>query len=198
MSMDLSVNIKDFTNITKEGCEKYLLQFGLKVLVHPEIDFETHTGFLPFKIEFPDVAKLKGKEFLTGFEFYTDEYDYTKRLDDIKALTAETNPPKRKGIMGLFNKKAPSNEIIHIINPKADERLKKCKYDVTLCFHEMHEGVIATAFAAYLAEMADGVIFDCCSGEFLYENINQKSHEDIKSFVSELELKSLHLFEKWL
>ena len=170
MSMDINVYIDDFTNITKEGCEEYLLQFWLKAQVHPKVEFVTSEGFVPFRVEYISVDMLKNKAYITGFEIYIDKYDYKQIIKD---------------------------EIKPLINHKADELLKRCNYEITLSFHEFHEGLIALAFASYLAETGNGVICYTTSGEYLYENIKQKSLEEVGAFFKELDPDTLHLFDGW-
>ena len=166
--MQIIAYIKNFGEISKENCEKYLLQFGIKAQIHPEIDFETDSGFMPFKVEFPAIDALKDGVFLSGFEIYTDVYKYQKKM---------------------FQK--------FIVNPEIDDVLKSCGYSISLVYHDCAEGVMALAFASYLAESGNGIVHEVESGEYYYQEIRRRVYEDIKDFFDILEPDVLTPFEGW-
>lgn len=51
-------------------------ELGMNCAIHPEFSFESHTGFLPFKLQIQDSghSELNGVDFLTGFEYYIDDF----------------------------------------------------------------------------------------------------------------------------
>ena len=183
MSVDIHAYIKDFNNATREGCEQYLLQqFNIKAQVHPESDFETDSGFLPFKVEFPAIDDLKGKEFISGFEIFTGEYDYQSELQEINKSCSK------------IAKKKDFQEFV--VNEEVDNLLKTCNYDVTLVTHSCCcEAIMASAFASYLAETCNGVICDPQSGKYYHKNLKQETFGWIKQLMDGLKLDELHPFE---
>jgi hypothetical protein len=202
MSWDLRVYIDDIKKISKDNCENYLQQFGIQAQMHPETNFETDSGFLPFKVEFQSIDFLVGQTFISGFEIYSGSFDYWDDLIEMNCLRSITQKPK--GLLGLFRKKAneESNDVIeHIINPDADDILKECKYQMTLSvgFDDSFAPILALAFATYLVEISDGVICDIYSGEYFYENVKGKMTETINGLYDELSPNNLksHSFQKW-
>ena len=182
MSDDIYVYIKDFNNTSREGCEKYLLQFNIKAQLHPNVKFETQAGFMPFKVELPTIDDLKGKEFISGFEIFTGEYDYQSELQEI--IKPRSKKAKKKDIQEF------------VVNETVDNLLKTCNYDVSLVTHScLLEGIMALAFASYLAESCNGVICDPQSGEYYHENLKQKMSGWIKQLMDALKLEALHPFE---
>ena len=203
MSINMIVYIKDFKNITKEDCEKYLTQFGIKAQVHPETDFETKTGFLPFKVEFPLCDQIKGKAFMSGFEMYPEVYNYQQELRE-KNKSQEPLPPKAQGINGLFKKRSILSDGIKediqefIVNPNVDNVLKECGYSILLRFWSMDECILALGVTSYLAETGRGVVCDPQSGDYFYKDINQEFSKEIKQAFDLLEPDALHPFEGWV
>ena len=167
--MQVIAYIKNFSGISKENCEKYLLQFGIKAQIHPEANFEADSGFMPFKVEFPAIDALNDGVFLSGFEIYTDVYKYHKKM---------------------FQK--------FIVNPEIDDVLKSCVYSISLVYHDCAEGIIALAFASYLAESDNGVVHEAESGEYYCQGIRGRISEHIKVFFDILEPDVLTPFEGWV
>ena len=202
MSMDMIVYIKDFNNITNEDCEKYLIQFGLDTKIHPDTDFKTQTGFLPFRVEFPLIDDLKGKAFISGFEFFSEAYDFQQDLAKVKEL--QKAPPKKGGgLFGLFKQKNIVPEEIKediqcfVVDPDVDNVLKECNYSLLLCSHNMDELIVAMAVTIYLAETGNGVVLNPQTGDYFYKDINQELSEQIKWMFTDLEPETLRPFEGW-
>lgn len=97
---------------------------------------------------------------------------------------------------------AEKEEKKHIINAEADELLKECGCILNLCVHgeDSFEPILALAFASYLAENCNGVIYDPQSERSYYKNIHQKISALIKECFDELTPDTLlsHPFEEWL
>ena len=186
MSIDLYSYAKSFENFSKEECITFFEKYGLKVEIHPEFEFETQSGFLPFKVIFEDEnCSHRGKEFISGFEFsLDDEYDY-------KADLKELQP---KGLFSCFNKRK------YICDEQIDAALKESKYLVGMYFHEMMELVVAQIFSAYLSLSCGAVYYDPQADTyFLPEQLN--ADEEINSGLQALyadEFQEWHPFEGWL
>jgi hypothetical protein len=201
--LDVNVYVRDIKSISKSDCEKYLSKFGIIAELHPETNFETDSGFVPFKVEFPHIEFLKDKTFLSGFEFYSDSYDYSEDLKQIKDLISNSSKPR--GLSGLFKKKAtiemPSVETF-VFDSETDELLKQCKYIMTLSVgsEDSFEPVLAFAFVSYVAEMCGGVVYDTFWGTSHYKDNLQTITDEIKEHFDELTPKNLisHTFEGWV
>ena len=201
MSFDINVYVNDIKNISRADCEKYMQQFGIMAEIHPESNFTTDSGFLPFKVEFSSHDFIKNKTFLSGFEMFSDAYDYAQNLSSIKEILLK----KSSGIFGLFKKKAntpASNSERYIINPNIDSLLKDCKYIITMHLQSDNsfEPILALAFALYLAENCNGVIVYSHSDEYFDSNNKHEVFDQINEFFSELTPENLVCtpFEKWL
>jgi len=206
MSWDITVSINDIKNISKIECEKYLQQFEIYAELHPETNFETDEGFLPFKVEFPGINFLKGKVFISGFEVDSNPYDYHEDLDETKIFSHREKTSEKMNIfLNLFRKKVnmPSEMTeMHVINEEADKLLKNCGYQIHLKVNKSIDSfrpIMALAFASYLAEKCNGVICDTYSGEYYYNNVKQVISEQIQELFKALAPNKLlsHPFESW-
>lgn len=103
VSWDLTVYVSNMNNITKEACESHMLQFGIRAQIHPEIEFATAFGFVPFKVEFPSVNFLCGQTFLSGFELSSDSFNYLDDLNETARL--RDDKAKKCRMLGIFKKK---------------------------------------------------------------------------------------------
>ncbi|WKJ90769.1 hypothetical protein QZJ86_01130 [Methylomonas montana] len=77
---------------------------GMRCEIHPTFSFQTHTGFLPFKVEIekPHHKELLGRSFLTGFEFYMREFDLAQELDAVRPKPTFFDRLKGKKAEPLF------------------------------------------------------------------------------------------------
>lgn len=186
MSIEVNIFINDIKNISKETCEQYLSLFNMKVQIHPDIEFETHTGFLPFKVEFTSKDVLQDQVFLSGFEFYSETYEYAKALSDIK----------KRGIRRLFSKTK------YIINADADKLLNECSHLILLQFGsgDSFEPILALAFSSYLADTCNGVVYDCQSGDYYFSNVRQEISEQIEVLFDLItpDTRLSHSFDEWI
>ena len=57
---------------------------GMRCEIYPGFSFNAHSGFLPFKvlIEKSGQPGLAGVEYLTGFEYYLEEYSYRRQQQE--------------------------------------------------------------------------------------------------------------------
>ena len=187
MSMDYYVYLKSLDNFFAEECKKFFLNYDMKADIYPDFDINTQSGFLPFKLELlADDAPLKGKELLTGFEFYLDDYDYETELKELQP----------RGLKALFKK------VKYVYNETIDEKVKQCKYQISLCCGPAaFEVSAALIFAAYLVKNCGGAFYETQINQFILD----PEHESFGYFTSVKELNDyyqsaeceVHLFEKW-
>jgi len=202
MSWDLTVYLGNIKNISRKDCEKYLTHFNIQAELYPETNFETDSGFLSIKAEFPSISFLKGKIFLSGFEIYSSAYDYSEELEWSKKL--KNSIKKSSEPFGLAREKSNISDEegeIYNINSEADILLKKCNYSITLCVHsgDSFEPILALAVAAYIAEKCNGVIQDTYSGDSYYKNVRQTISGFIKEEFDKITPDTLlsNPFEGW-
>ena len=201
MSMDMIVYIQGFNEISKEGCEKYLEQFGIQAQAHPETNFQTDTGFLPFKVEFPFIENLKGSAFLSGFEIFPDTYDYQQDLKEANEI--QSPKIKRGGIKGLFKKtsaetaETQANNQVFIADSDVDSILMGCCYRLELCYRSMDELILALAVSSYLAETGAGVAYDPQTGDYYYRDFKKVLSKYMEEAFDSLELGMMNPFEDW-
>ena len=200
MSMDIDVFVDDIRNASKTDCESYMQQFGIMAQIHPESNFETDSGFLPMKVEFPSVGFLKGKTFLSGFECASSAYDYECEIRVIKEALSK----KSGGLFGFFKKKADvtaDEPEIYIKSRDTDALLKQCRHTVTLYLGsgDSFEPILALAFALYLVENCNGVMCYSFSDECFDSSNKREVSDQIGEFFDELTPENLvcHPFEKW-
>jgi hypothetical protein len=201
--LDVNVYVRDIKSISKSDCEKYLSKFGIIAELHPETNFETDSGVVPFKVEFPHIEFLKDKTFLSGFEFYSDSYDYSEDLKQIKDLISTSSKPR--GLLGLFKKKTNTEDVkteVFVFDRETDELLKQCKYIMTLSVgsEDSFEFILAFVFASYVAEMCGGVVYDTFWGTSHYKDNLQTITDEIKEYYDGLTPRTLmsHTFEGWV
>lgn len=170
---------------------------GMHCEVHPEFSFRTQEGFLPFKIilERSKHEHLIGRPFVTGFEFYLDDFD----------LQAAITPAIPK--LTFFDKvlgrvSPPSPPKTYLVDPDVDARLAPCKELLTFVFGAADdlELRMATISSAVLAELTGGV--SSYPADSIWYPSSYKPEEALKeaeaheASLSANELK-LHDFEDW-
>ena len=202
MSMEITVYIEDFNDITREGCEKYLENFGIRAQIDPEANFQVSTGFLPIKVEFPFIEQLSEKEFISGFEMFQDTFSYEQELQEINE--SQDHCANKFTHTTCLNKAAnsqtaetPSGDKVFIADSDIDAVLIRCRYRLDMYYHNMDELVLALAVASYLAETRNGVVHDPQTGDYYYFDIKQRLSEYIEEALDSIELDGLHPFEDW-
>jgi len=118
--------------------------------IHPGVSLVSHSGFLPFKICIHDSVheELNGVEFLTGFEYYMDDFSLEAEL--------EKRAPKPRGLGRLFGRKEPLQPYA---TAELDEKLKRCRKLLTFSWGsaDLFELRMATVSSAILAVITGGV-----------------------------------------
>ena len=187
MSVDYFVYLKSDEPEVPEF-EKYAASLGFKISVHPECDLSSHAGFLPFSLSYNkfEDENVHGA-FLTGFEFYRDEY-----------LPQKKTQTKPKSFISLFRKKQKMQET------PFDSAVKDSSYVLTLACgtSDSFEILVAYIFGAYCVRKCNAVFDDPQFGCFFNDPV--QIEEEVYKIVEELcDEKSkgnlaAHKFEGWL
>lgn len=196
----MSLNFFLFTNHIEDSIipewMRLMNQAGMKCEIYPGFSFETSSGFLPFKIEIinPTNADLKTKQFLSGFEFYSQFFNLEEEI-------AKQTPKEtlfRKLVTG--NKKKGEK---FFKNKEIDQRLKNC--NKVLVFNwgttDTFELRMASLSAAILANLTDGVL--CYPADDIWydnESLVNKFYKDAVEYENSIDPKDwmTHPFTEWL
>ena len=168
-------------------------KLGIDCDIHPRVSLASHSGFLPFKIRIHDSAhhELNGVEFLTGFEYYIDDF----------SLEAELKKRPKTDALGHLSGER------HLLQPYAtaelDEKLKQCRKRLTFSWGsaDLFELRMATVSSAILAEITGGVSSYPADGIW-YDRPGAAAEAVLGAQAYENSLKpkniKVHRFEKWL
>jgi hypothetical protein len=161
-----------------------LNELGMKCEVHPGIAWDSHSGFLPFKLQVQDSAhiKLNGVDFLTGFEYYSEpfslesELESTRQADEMSASYS---------------------------SPEVDRRLSSCRRRLVFCWgsSDMFELRMAMVSSAVVAEVGDGVA--CYPADGIWYDAGwtaERALGEARDYENSLKGRGLkyHKFERWL
>ena len=193
MSLDLQVFTKSLSDDLVPKIVKRLNDFDMVAEVHPDFFFSNQSGFLPFKFSFKTTPfeSLKGKELMSGFEMFIDDFSLQVRKDEL-------NP--KKGLLGkLFTKKEPE---VLFAPAEIEERLKDCTKEVSFVWRssDSFENRFATLTSAILTELTGGV---CCypADDIWYDNSNivQNAFDEAVQYEQSLAEEKLryHEFDGW-
>jgi len=193
MSLDLNVYVKQIDDSIIPKWIERMNQFDMECEIHPDFSFNDHSGFLPFKIRLknPKNEELKDKEFISGFEFYKDEFDLQKELESLQ--------PKKSFFQKLMNK---SNEKVEYANTEIDSKLADCKLVLTFNWgsHNSLELRMSSLSSAIISELTNGI----CSypaDDIWYDNktIVEDAHKELLEYENSLKPTEwrMHKFEGW-
>ncbi|MGG9964090.1 hypothetical protein [Ferruginibacter sp. SUN106] len=189
MGMDINIYTKGFSAGLIPGIKKRFADFNMEIEFHPEFKFDEQadTGFLPIKLKVhtghsKQYDNIK-HEIMTGFELLFDDYDFDEAL---KNTPQETIAPERKSFLSkLFggNKTAAPTAVSFVADNEVDKLLKHCKKDILLNWkcRNKSELRVSLFFAAILAELTDGVIYDPQNGRYL------SGQQALQTFPQEIE-----------
>lgn len=193
MSLDINVFLKEPDDTIIPRWLDELNRLGMECEIHPEFSFKDHTGFLPFKIKVTSnsLDELMNVEYLTGFEFYMDDFDLDKSIE----------PSKKQSIIEkLLGKPVKEN---YFVSLEIDEKLKQFNKVITFNWGsaDTFELRMAVLASATLAKVTGGI--SCYPADDVWYNTDTVVEEAIAE-VSDYEksLKprefKLHKFEQWL
>lgn len=193
MSLDLQVYTKQLSDNLIPQIIKRLNEYDMVVEIHPDFSFSNQTGFLPFKFQLtnPNFEILKGKELISGFELYIEDFDLNAQKEILK--------PKQSFLDRLLGKKQTD---VSFASPQIESRLKDCKKVVTFVWHagDSFELRFASLTSAILTEITNGV---CCypADDIWYdtENIVDNAYKEFKQYEESIREQDLnfHEFDGW-
>jgi len=193
MSLDLNVYVKQIDNSIISKWIDRMNQFDMECEIHPDFSFNDHSGFLPFKIRLknPKNQELKDKEFISGFEFYKDDFDLQKELESIQ--------PKKSFFQKLLNK---PTEKVEYVNPEVDSKLADYKLILTFNWgsHNSLELRMASLSSAIISELTSGI---CCypADDIWYDNetIVHDAYKELLEYENSLKPTEwkMNEFEGW-
>ena len=105
-------------------------------------------------------------DIMTGFELLFSDYDYHQELEN-----SHPKPAKHKSFLSKVfgNNKDVTSSINFVADKELDKLLRDCNVDLTLNWKSWNKSElrISLFFAAILAELTDGVIYDPQNGRYL-------------------------------
>ncbi|VAW78177.1 hypothetical protein MNBD_GAMMA12-1133 [hydrothermal vent metagenome] len=169
-----------------------LNKLGMDCEIHPEFLFETQTGFLPFKVNIKENSHeaLMNREYLTGFEYYLDDFNLEENTEYLE-----------KSFFQKLLKKPKEKKHFH--TKEIYEQLQDKKYIITFNFgiSDTLELRMASLASVTLSKLANGV---CCYADdnIWYDNTNiiENALNDVTEYEKSLRQREfrLHGFEEWL
>ncbi len=193
MSLDINVYVDKIDDKIIPKWIERMNGFDMECEIHPDFSFEDYSGFLPFKIRLknPTNKDLEGRELISGFEFYRDEFNLQNELEQIQ--------PRKTFLQKLLNKKS---EKIFFVNPEIDSKLENCNWVLTFIWgaHNSLELRMSSLSSAIIAELTNGV---CCypADDIWYDNktIVEDSFKELLEYENSLKPNAwkVHEFESW-
>lgn len=185
MGLDINVFSKGISSEVVPIIKKRFLDYNMEIEFHPDFKFDekSDNGFLPIKITgnkgFSKLYESIDFEIITGFELLFGDYNYETALNESNEWTEIS---KKSIISRLFKSEQKSKKPNFIVNEYIDSFLKNCKKDYLISWqtHNKSELRISLFFAAFLAELSDGVIYDPQNNRYL------TGEEALKTFPTEI------------
>lgn len=196
MSMTYNVFLSDIDDSKIQEWIDELNKLEMSCEIHPGFSFKTQTGFLPFKINIKNQSHdtLLGKSYLTGFEFYLDEFNLEDNQDN-----------KEQSLFQKLLKKPVEKLPFH--SSEIDSKLKDKKYVVSFIFG------IADTFELRMASLASATLSKICNGLCCYtddytdddlwydnESIIPNALNDVAEYEKSLKEREfrIHEFKQWV
>jgi hypothetical protein len=192
MSTDLSVFIPTLKDGLLHQISTRLTEFGVQCEFDPgfEIEDEAHNGFVSIRLKMlsvGDVAHRK-ESYLTGFECALSNFNYADELRKVQ------NPPKPNFLQKLLFKEGQSPPRQHLADPDVDKVLANCKKAFDISYDSINAEMISNAFAAVLAELTTGVVYDPQDDKYL---LPQAALALIPALIEDLPTDGWEQFEGW-
>jgi len=173
MGMDINIYTRSLSADLIPKIKKRFADFKMDIDFHPEFKFDERedTGFLPIKLNVqPGHSKSYDKfdhEIMTGFELFISDFNYDDELRNLQSALSENKSFLSKLFGG--RKTTPPPGTSFMADQELDELLKHCKKDVMLNWKSWNKSELRVSlfFAAILAELTNGVIYDPQDGRYL-------------------------------
>ena len=172
--MDINIYTKGGSADLIPKMKKRFADFHMDIEFHPEFKFDeqTDSGFLPIKLK---VHSGHSKQYdnidfdiMTGFELLFSDYDFDEELKNVQQQVAPTeNKSFISKLFGSSKTIISSNSFVADI--ELDKLLRHCKKNIMLNWKSCNKSElrISLFFAAILAELTGGVIYDPQNGRYL-------------------------------
>lgn len=188
MGMNLSIYTK---NPSSDLIPKIIERFSehhMLIEFHPDFSFDEgkDQGFLPIKFRMkPGYSTIYDQidhDIISGFELIFSEYDYNEDLMSVQEQNTVESRSLLSKLFGGGKKSKPAPETF-VASMELDKLLKNCRKSVLLDWKSWNKSELRVSlyFAAILADLTDGVIYDPQSGRFL------TGSEALESFPQEIE-----------
>ena len=187
--MDINIYTKGFSRDLIPKIKKRFGDFHMDIEFDPKFKFDeqTDTGFLPIKLKMHrGHSKQYDKidyDIMTGFELLFSDYDFDEELKDIQEQAVQTENKSFLSKLFRRSKTTIPTTTSFVADKELDQLLKDCKKDVMLNWKSWNKSElrISLFFAAILAELTDGIIYEPQNGRFL------SAQQALQTFPMEIE-----------
>lgn len=187
--MDISIYVKEFSSDLVSKIKNRFKDFHMDIEFHPDFRFDSKNdrGFCPIKLKMLGVhSKMYDEinyDMLSGFELFFAEFNYEEELNEAKEPIIPVRT--RSFFSNLFRTKKTSQDppIIFLADEQTDDKLKRCKMKIILNCKSRNKSELRVSlfFAAILAELTEGVVYDTYHGRYL------SGKEALETFPIEIE-----------
>lgn len=173
--MGISIFTKELTPDLVPKIKSRFGDFQMDIDFHPSFKFDeqVNRGFLPIKLKVhPGHSKQYdsiAQDILSGFELYFSNYDFHEELKNIQQQVLQT---ERKSFLSRVfggNKTPAMPSVNFVADEELDKVLKNCKKVITVNWKSWNKSNLRTSlfFAAFVAELTSGVIYEPYNGRYL-------------------------------
>ena len=185
MSYEISVHLRDLEDEIIPMWIEEMKKFNMDLEIHPDFSFESHSGFLPFKIIVYDCPnrRLNNIELMSGFELWINDYAHPT--------------VKRAFWTSLFsnNKEEKSN----LFEKKLKESKKELIFKAST--QDSFEYRLAWYAAASLSFICNGLLTDLYQGNQIdSQQVIRHAYDQVISDENSIpeEEWRIHEFKEWL
>lgn len=177
MGMDITIYTKELSADLIPKIKERFSDFQMDIEFHPRFKFDEQAkGFLPVKLK---IRKGHSKQYdnidfeiISGFEFFFSSYDFDEQLEELRNIQQEDSKTETKSFLSRIfgvGKTTAQVPINFVANEELDKLLKNCKKTVTIHLKSWNKSELRVSlfFAAFLAELTSGVIYDPQNGRDL-------------------------------
>lgn len=210
MGMNMTIYTKELTADVIPKIKERFADFHMEIDFHPRFKFDeqTDTGFLPVKLK---VRKGHSNQYdnidheiMSGFEIYFSSYDFDEQLEELRTIQQKDSKTETKSFLSriLGTGKKKQVEINFVADEELDKLLKHCKKIITVNWKSRNKSELRTSlfFAAFVAELTSGVIYEPYNGRYLIatdalQTFPMEVNEYEQSFTKDE--FTLNAFEGW-
>ena len=195
MSWDFDILKTNLDDFEIASFEEFCKTKGYAISIHPNTNLKEDSGFLPLKIAGDFLPSLNGKDFISGFEFYSS---VSKAIAEPLPIVAQP-----KGFLkSLFAKKQPSAVSPAPAPAYVAATQETEKYDLALmCKSNLLEIFTAHLFGLYFTESQGCECYD--PQDDIEYRTAQQIEKTLNDIVAEMKERlsngdlELHIFESW-